>query len=312
MNIQHSHGHKLLIADGTGIVRRVNEAVHGDIEDDRIAGVIRSTWQSLLRGIREHEPTHFLAAFDHPGKNWRHDLFAEYKLDRSPMPESLSGAMPSFMEHLNNSGLRAMSVPGVEADDTISTLATKAAARGFEVIVLTSDKDMLGLLDFGVQVYDHFGSKWRDHAWVLEHFGVSPSQMTDLLALMGDETDGIPGVAGVGVKKAAKLLSQYGTLDAILENAHLVAGKLGESIRASADVARLSRALATMKFDLLLGIAPRDLELPAALLADLYAAPEPRLIRTSPSVEAIHQASEHAQHQSAHPHDARQIRRLRP
>jgi len=298
---------KLLIVDGLSIVRRVYEAVKGDDTPERADGALKSSWFSILRALREHEPTHFLAAFDHRGPTWRHELYPEYKANRRPMAQALTDAMPEFIEHLNNSGLRSLSVPGVEADDTMSTLAVRAVSRGFDVVVLTSDKDMYFLLEHGVQVYDHFMSEWRDHDWIRSHFGVEPAQMTDFLALMGDETDGIPGIEQVGIKTAAKLLNQFGTLDAVLDNAHLIAGKLGEKIRSSVDIARLSRQLATVDLDVDIGISPRDIVLPASLISLLSIAPEPKLVRTSLTAEMA------VQHLAAqqHPPAAPQARRLR-
>lgn len=286
---------RLILADGTGIVRRVYEAVKGEDTPERAEGALRSSWGSFLRALREHEPTHFLAAFDHGGETWRHRLFADYKLDRKPMAEALSAALPGFLERMNNAGMRTLRVPDVEADDTIATLALRAAARGFDVIVLASDKDLLRLLDHGIRIYDHFQSEWRDHLWVKERYGVTPAQMTDYLALMGDDIDGIPGVVGVGEKTAPKLLADYGDLDGVLANAAHVKGKVGERLREGAEIARLSRALATLKSDVELGITPRDIRLPAQLIEHAQSMPAPRVVQTAHSAESVAKRLDDAQ-----------------
>lgn len=304
---------KLLIIDGTAIVRRVNEAVKGGDELARVQGVLKSSWESILRALREHEPTHFFAAFDHPGPGWRHEIYSDYKKDRVPPSPELVEAMPGFIEKLRNSGLMSMTLPGQEGDDLINTLAIRALAhkRNFVVVIASAgDKDLLPLLEEGAHIFDHFASKVRDHAWVKSKYGVEPSQMVDFLSLMGDETDGIPGIRGVGETRAARLLSQYGTMDAVFENAAELTGKVGNTIRESRDAAELSRRLVRMRRDLDLGVTPRDLLLPATLQPYLATAPEPKLLRTNRSSESIMPAPEVRTANSQEP--ARQQRRLRP
>lgn len=274
---------KLLLVDGTSVVRRVFEAVKGGSDAERAVGAMNSSWGSFMRALREHEPTHFLAAFDYGGETWRHRLFSAYKSGRKPVAPELLAELPGFLERMNNGGMRTLRVPDVEADDTVTTLALKAVARGFEVVVLASDKDLYKLLESGVRVYDHFQSEWRDSAWVQQRFGVNPAQMTDYLALMGDDVDGIPGVPDVGEKKAARLLAEYGTLDAVLAAAESIKGALGQRLVESADAARLSRQLATLKTDVPLGITPRDIQLPAHLVAHIQRMPEPTYVRTTPA-----------------------------
>ena len=303
---------KLLLVDGTSIVRRVFEAVKGDDTPERAEGSLNSSWGSFMRALREHEPTHFLAAFDHGGETWRHRLFSQYKADRKPMSAHLHAALPGFLERLNSAGMRTLRVPDVEADDTLTTLALKAVERGFEVVLLASDKDLYKLLASGVCIYDHFQSEWRDAEWVQERYGVTPDKMTDYLALMGDDVDGIPGVDGVGEKIAARLLSEYGDVEGVIAASDDIKGKLGERLRDSFAVARLSRRLATMRTDVPLGLTPRDIQLPAALVAHIQTMPQPRLVRTSPMAREIgqaHQAAQAAQSQSEPV--ARQARRLR-
>lgn len=280
-------GPKLLLIDGMNIVRRIYEAVKGDDTPERADGALRSSWGSIMRGLREHQPTHALAAFDAGGRTWRHELYANYKVDRKSMAEPLRAAIPGFLERLNNAGIRTLRMPGVEADDTLTTLATKAAARGFEVVVLSTDKDMLVLLEQGIKVYDHFSGEFRDEAWVRNKYGIRPAQMTDFLALCGDDVDGIPGVEQIGAKTAAKLLLEHRDLDTILAKAASIKGKLGERLRDCSADALLSRQLASMKCDLELGITPRDIALPRSLQEQIAKAPDPTYVRTTPTGEQV-------------------------
>lgn len=286
---------KLLLADGTSIIRRVDKGVKGEDSLEKAEGTLRSSWGSFMRALREHEPTHFLAAFDHGGETWRHRLYPNYKIHREPAPPMLMSQLPGFLERMNNSGMRTLRVPDVEADDTIASLALRAVARGFEVVVLASDKDMFKLLPSGILVYDHFESAWRDETWVFERFGVAPAQMTDFLALMGDETDGIPGVPGVGEKTAAKLLGEHGDLEGVLAAASATKGKLGERLRENAGAARLSRELAALKTDVDLGISPRDIRLPQSILDRALSIQTPNNVRTAHSAEAVAKQMDDAQ-----------------
>jgi 5'-3' exonuclease len=274
----------LLLVDGMNVVRRVYEAVPGN-DDNKVEGVLASSWGSIMRALREHGPTHFLAAFDHGGPTWRHKLYPDYKVSRDPMAPALRESMPWFLGRLNEAGLRALSVPGVEADDVIATLAMRAIERGFRVIVLSTDKDLCRLVEHGVELRDHFKNCWRDQAWVRERFGVLPRQITDYLALVGDDMDDIPGVPGVGVKTAVKLLAEYGDVKGVLAAAPDIKGKLGESLRQNAPLAMLSFRLASLKLDVDLGrLTPRDIQLPQEMRffpvpSSIHAA----LIQTAPA-----------------------------
>lgn len=305
---------RLLIADGMNVVRRVYEAarnasakkagVHPEdfIETSAfIEGAMDSAWGSVRRAINELEPTHFFGAFDAPGKNWRHEVFPDYKVHRPEPSEQFRAGSAQFIERMNAAGLKSLAVPGFEADDLITTLTARAVLRGFEVIVLSTDKDLTWLLDLPVghgglvRIRDHFTPEWRDHAYVARKFSVRPSQVLDLLALMGDDTDGIPGVDGVGPVKAAKLLLEYGSLDGVLAQASLpggIKGKLGEALVAQAGVAQMSRKLTELRLDAPMGLLkPSDLELPAAALLGQAAKPvEPKHGAAQPPVPYVEPA----------------------
>jgi 5'-3' exonuclease len=261
----------LLLIDGLSIVRRVYEAVPGEDTDAKAEGAMNSSWHSILRCIRETKPSHFMTAFDFGGRTHRHDIFSEYKVNRGPMPAPLLAALPAFKARMDGAGLKTLSVPGVEADDTVTTVGLKALARGFTVIIASTDKDLCRLIHEGIRIRDHFESTYRDEAWVQAKFGICSRLITDYLALVGDDTDGIPGVAGIGKTIAPRLLAEHGSLDGVLAAAASeldpIKGAVGAKLREQADVARMSRALATLKTDVSLGqeITPNDLRLPPAI-----------------------------------------------
>ncbi len=246
---------KLLAIDGLNIVRRVYEASPEPESDEKAAIALRHALSSFRKLLATHSPTHVLAAFDYGGNTWRHDLYPRYREQRAPMPSCLRSALPGFHEKLAAEGLHILMLPEVEADDVIGTgvLRWLAEGRG-EAIVATTDKDLHGLIANGALVWDHFKGEWHDDAWVRNKFGVAPERLVDLLALMGDVTDGVPGVSKVGMKTAAKLLNAYGDLDAVMAGAGILKTPIGERLRAERDILYLSRQLVQLKTDVRLGV----------------------------------------------------------
>jgi 5'-3' exonuclease len=255
-------GLTLLLVDGLNILRRCYEA---NPAPDSVEKAQRSTlnaFSSFRRALVEHTPTHALAAFDYGGVTWRHDAYSRYRENRKPMPEVLRAEIPSFRQMLTEKlGLATACVPLVEAEDVIATVFYKWLAKtSAPCIVISTDKDLAQLMADGALIRDHFVPEWRDAAWARAKFGVEPAQLGDFLALMGDSADDIPGIEGVGPKTAAKLLQEYGTLNAILENMAAIRGKVGECIRAQADSARLSRQLVELKADVSVGVTWNSLQ----------------------------------------------------
>ena len=246
---------KLLAIDGLNIVRRVYEASPEPDSPEKAALALRHAWSSFRNLLAAHEPTHVLAAFDFGGPTWRHALYPRYREQRAPMPACLREALPAFFARLADAGIRALVLPDVEADDVIGTgvLRWLAEGRG-AAVVATTDKDLHGLIADGALVWDHFKGEWHDDAWVRARFGVAPEQLVDLLALMGDATDGVPGVSKVGMKTAARLLNAYGDLDAVMAGAGILKTPLGERLRAEREILYLSRELVRLKTDVHLGV----------------------------------------------------------
>ncbi|MFP5392560.1 MAG: 5'-3' exonuclease H3TH domain-containing protein, partial [Gammaproteobacteria bacterium] len=228
---------KLLAIDGLNIVRRVYEASSDPDTQEKAETALRHALSSFRNLLGAHQPTHVLAAFDYGGPTWRHALYPRYREQRAPMPSCLRAALPGFHDRLRAEGLHVVTLPEVEADDVIGTGVMRWLNEGRgEAIVATTDKDLHGLIAHGALVWDHFKGEWHDDAWVRARFGVAPERMVDLLALMGDATDGVPGVSKVGMKTAAKLLNAYGDLDGVMAGAGILKTPLGERLRAERDI----------------------------------------------------------------------------
>jgi protein Xni len=238
-----------LIVDGLNLIRRV----HAGEPSGSIESALTATLQSLRRALRESSPSHAVVVFDGEEPTWRHRRYADYKKGRKPMPEELRGALPRYREAFLQMGVSSVEKPGVEADDVVATLSTGVAAHGGHAIVLSTDTVFCQLLSDSITVRDHFQKRPLDENYVRTKFGVGPGQLVDLWALAGSATTGIPGVPGIGVKTAAKLLIEHGSLDGVLEAAAGKQDKLAESLRTHADLARLSQELARLRSDVELG-----------------------------------------------------------
>src|SRR5205085_7535776 len=214
----------------------------------------------LLRAIREGEPTHLAVAFDEEAKAARSVIYSEYKATRGPPPDDLMPQFSLVRRVLEVLRVPAIGFPGYEADDVIATLARRARRLGWEVVVVTGDKDLMQLVEpsgNGIRSYDSMYEKWYGPKEVEEKWGVPPQQIGDLLALTGDKIDNIPGVPGVGEKTAAQLLKEYGSLEGVLQNAPKVKKpKLRENLLANIDNVKRGRKLIALYEDL-----PLDVEL---------------------------------------------------
>src|SRR5262249_3372927 len=167
----------------------------------------------LRKLLNEHKPQFIAASFDLPGRTFRDDLAADYKANRAPMPDELAEQIPMVHAACEALGVPILTSERYEADDVIGTLAEQAAAAGFDVALVTGDKDFFQLVRNGIRVFTpRDEGTWYDETAVKEKFGVTPGQVVDVLALMGDTIDNIKGVPGIGEKGAQNLISTYGTL----------------------------------------------------------------------------------------------------
>ncbi|MBU2822988.1 DNA polymerase I, partial [Acidithiobacillus ferrooxidans] len=221
--------------------------------DNLPTGAIYGVANMLRRLLKEHPSDEIIVIFDAPGGTFRDRLYPEYKAHRPAMPEELRVQVPLLHDWIRATGLPLVIEPDVEADDVIGTLAREAAPDQ-QVLIVTGDKDMAQLVNSRVRLIDTMKGIETDAAGVEERFGVPPERIADLLALIGDKVDNIPGVPGVGPKTAARWLTQYGDLDGVLAHAGDIGGKVGEALRASAHYLPLSRDLATIRCDLTLPV----------------------------------------------------------
>jgi len=236
-------------------------------------GAVYGVTNMLRSLIKEYQPQLMAVVFDARGKTFRHELYSDYKANRPSMPDELAAQVEPLHELVRAMGLPLLQVPDVEADDVIGTLAREAARLGMETVISTGDKDMAQLVDDHVTLVNTMSRTTLDSAGVEEKFGVTPAQIIDYLALMGDSSDNIPGVPKVGPKTAAKWLATHGSLDNIMAHADDIKGKVGESLREHLDMLPLSRELTTIRCDVELDCKPQALQVQApnmARLRELY------------------------------------------
>ncbi|MCH5372978.1 MAG: DNA polymerase I, partial [Planctomycetes bacterium] len=241
--------------------------------DGRPTHVIYIVLNMLNKLIKDEQPDHIGVVFDAKGKTFRNDIYPEYKANRPPMPEDLREQIEPLHEIIRARGLPLISVEGVEADDIIGTMSREATEQGYRVLISTGDKDMAQLVNGNVNLINTMNNDFLDEAGVLEKFHVRPDQIVDYLALMGDASDNIPGVPKVGPKTAAKWISDYGSLQGVIEHADEIGGKVGENLRESLSFLPMSYQLATIKLDCDTGIdidALEPGEPDRAALADYY------------------------------------------
>lgn len=222
---------------------------------------IRGAISAIQKLMRRTQPTHMAVIFDTPEPTFRHELSPIYKGDRPSMPEELAEQIPYLHALIRALGIPLHMLPGAEADDIIGTLAKRAEAKGHQVLISTGDKDMAQLVTDKITLEDSFKDKPMDVNGVFEKFGVWPNQIIDYLTLMGDASDGIMGVPGVGAKTAAKLLTEYGSIGGILENVDSIKGKVGQNIKDNVEGIALDHQLASIVCDLDMGLTYDDLKL---------------------------------------------------
>jgi len=252
----------LWLVDGSHTIFRAYHALpHLSTRQGVPTNAVYGFTTMLLRAIREGSPTHLAVAFDEEAKARRVEIYQEYKATRGAPPEDLTPQFPLVRKVLEVMRVPAIGFPGYEADDVIATLARRAKAQGWEVVIVSGDKDLMQLVVNGIRCYDSMYEKWYGPREVEEKWGVPPEQVADLLALTGDKIDNIPGVPGVGEKTAAGLLKDYGSLENVLANAAQVKKpKLRENLLASLDNVRRGRRLIALYDDLPLPVQLEDLE----------------------------------------------------
>ncbi len=252
----------LVLVDGSSYLYRAFHAIpmlstKSGEPTNAVLGVVNM----LYKLLDDLKPTRMAVVFDAPGKTFRSELYAEYKANRPPMPDELRSQVTPLLEAIEAMGIPLLRIEGVEADDVIGTLARAAAAAGSATVISTGDKDLAQLVDGHVTLVNTMDNTTLDRRGVEQKFGVTPEQITDYLALVGDPIDNIPGIAGVGPKTAAKWLQQFRDLETLKARAGEVGGKIGERLRESLGTLDLSKQLATIRCDLELPLTLDDLVL---------------------------------------------------
>lgn len=220
---------------------------------------------NMLRKLIADHPTDYIGVvFDAPGKTFRHVLYDQYKAHRPPMPDDLRQQIKPLHRLIRAMGLPLIMQPDVEADDVIGAFARHAEKVGFDVVISTGDKDMAQLVTEHITLENTMSGSRTDRQGVIEKFGVTPEQIIDYLALMGDTVDNIPGVPKVGPKTAAKWLNEYRTLEKLIECADQIKGKIGENLRSALDQLPLSKQLTTIDCSIPLPCSLDELKLSAA------------------------------------------------
>ncbi len=252
----------LLLVDGSSYLYRAYHALP-DLRNPagEPTGALYGVLNMLRRLESDHKADYKAVVFDAKGKTFRDDWYPEYKAHRPPMPDDLRAQIEPIHAAIAAAGWPVLCVDGVEADDVIGTLATKAAVDGIDTLISTGDKDLTQLVGPHVRWYNTMSEEMLDAAGVEAKFGVPPSLIVDYLALVGDTVDGVPGVAKCGPKTAVKWLTQYGSLDEIVAHADEIKGVVGQNLRDHLDFLPLGRKLVTVVCDL------PDLPAPTALTA---------------------------------------------
>ena len=259
---------RLILVDGSSYLFRAYHALPALTNSKGLnTGAAKGVIGMIRKLVSDYAGDQVVVVFDAKGPTFRNDMYAEYKANRPPMPDELREQIEPIHQAIRAMGLPLICIGGVEADDVIGTLSVQAAAQKREVVISTGDKDMAQLVNDHVTLINTMNNTTMDHNGVVEKFGVPPDLIIDLLALMGDKVDNIPGVAGVGEKTATALLQHLGGIDAIFNQLEAVpdlpirgAKSLATKLADAKEDAELSYELATIKTDCDLGLGEGDLD----------------------------------------------------
>src|SRR5512135_1502363 len=251
----------LLLVDGSSYLYRAFHALP-DLRNhlNEPTGAIYGVLNMLRRLHKDYSAEYSACVFDAKGKTFRDELYPEYKAHRPPMPDDLARQIEPLHQAIRAMGWPLLMIDGVEADDVIATLATRAEREGIRTIISTGDKDLAQLVTPHVTLVNTMTNEKLDEAGVRVKFGVPPERIVDYLALIGDSVDNVPGVEKCGPKTALKWLGQYQTLDEVVAHAGDIGGVVGENLRRALPWLPTGRELLTVK---------RDVSLPLELLHEL-------------------------------------------
>ncbi|MDT8398369.1 MAG: DNA polymerase I [Pseudomonadales bacterium] len=250
----------LVLVDGSSYLFRAFHALPPlSTSSGQPTGAVKGVINMIRSLVKAYPQSPVAVVFDAKGKTFRNELYAGYKAQRPPMPDELRSQIAPIHRIIEAMGLPLIVVDGVEADDVIGTLATQAWQRQMPTLISTGDKDLAQLVNEHVTLLNTMTNETLDVAGVEKKFGLPPARIIDYLALMGDKSDNIPGVPGVGPKTAQKWLQEYDSVENLIAHADRIGGKAGETLRAHIPQLRLSYELATIKLDVPLSFGPQDL-----------------------------------------------------
>src|SRR5471032_1762734 len=245
-------GDHLFLVDGSGYIFRAYHALppltrkSDGLQVNAVLGFCNMLWK-LLAEMKDDKPTHLAVVFDKSEKTFRSEFFPEYKAHRPAVPEDLRPQFPLIREAVHAFEIPCLEQAGFEADDLIATYARLASEAKATTTIVSSDKDLMQLVGNGVTMYDTMKDKRIGAAEVIEKFGVSPDKVIEVQALIGDSSDNVPGVPGIGVKTAAQLITEYGDLETLLKRAgEIKQDKRRQTLVDNAELARISKRLVTL------------------------------------------------------------------
>ncbi len=254
---------RLFLIDGYSNIFRAFYAIRGlSSSKGEPTNAVFGFIQMLRKLLKDDKPEYLGIAFDVSSDTVRKDSYSEYKANRAPMPDDLRSQIPWIRKAIEAYKIPLLELPKYEADDVLGTMAKKAVAAGYEVVLVSPDKDLMQLVGDGVFQYHTSRDKLYDPQLVEDDFGVPPHQVIDVLALMGDSSDNVPGVPGIGQKGAVKLVSEYGSVETLIERAsEITARGYGKKLTEHQESARLSKELVTIHTDLDIEFDPQSLAL---------------------------------------------------
>jgi len=243
------------LIDGSGYIFRAYHALPPLTRSDGTpVGAVQGFCNMLFKLLEDlkgdEQPSHLAVIFDHSGKTFRNDIYPQYKAHRPPAPEDLVPQFSIIRDATRAFGTPSIEMQGFEADDLIATYARQAEAKGAKVTIVSSDKDLMQLVGPRVTMFDTMKNKRIDPAGVIEKFGLGPDKVIEIQSLMGDSSDNVPGIPGIGPKTASQLIEEYGDLETLLSRAgEIKQNKRRENLIEFADMARISKELVTLKTD---------------------------------------------------------------
>lgn len=241
---------QLFLIDTSSLIFRAFYAIRNLTSPDGTpVNALYGVLSMILKLIQNHQPQHLIFCYDSKEKGERYQVYPNYKANRGAMPEELIPQMSLIKEAIELLGFNAFESTGIEADDLIGTLAKQAEALGWEVVIVSGDKDFAQLLSEQIKMYDTMKETWIGPAEAKQKWEIFPYQMIDFLALVGDSSDNVPGVRGIGPKRAVQLLQQFETLDGIYQHLDSITGNVKVSLIENREMAYLSQKLVTIQLD---------------------------------------------------------------